>query len=94
MKMRVTTETGSYYDIDTDSGHWVKNGIDEHYTLSQLKSGPVGTFPWDKDHNPTPGWKDVLIPEVGKYMYIHGRGISDWWRSTEVVSVEEIKDEI
>lgn len=94
MKMRVTTETGSYYDIDTESGHWVKNGYDEHFTLSRLMSGPAMTMPTDRYGNQTPGWRDVLIPAVGESMYIHGRGMSDWWRTTAVVSVEEVQDEV
>lgn len=87
-KIKVTTTTGSVYKIDTDTGVWIKNNYEVHSTLSALKSGV-----WDGDHSNIPDvwtWPEVEKPVVGESMYIHGRGMHDWWLSTPVVSVEEI----
>lgn len=88
MKLKVTTTTGSVYTIDTVTGEWDKNGWDTHQKITALKSGV-----WDGDHRNLPDfwdWPEVDKPIEGESMYIHGRGLHDWWLTTPVVSVEEI----
>lgn len=88
MKLKVTTTTGSVYEIDTDTGWWLKNGEELHSELSALRVGE-----WDGTRTNIPdysSWPEVDKPEVGKNMYIRGRDQWDWWLTTPVVSVEEV----
>ena len=90
MKLKVTTETGSYYHINTETERWIKNSnpYDRHGALMFLR---VGDYEDRVPHAFEGGgsWEEADIPEVGKCMYIHGRGIHDWYVSTPVVSIEE-----
>lgn len=82
--LRVTTETGSVYDIDENGicRKFNKEGVlvdsfkpyiikpvpDDVYTIDAVLELPEGA------------------PEVGKLMYVSG--INTWWISTMVVKVE------
>lgn len=84
-KYIVTTRTGSVYYIDRDRDYWAKN-YGGWEPLTFLAEGE-----WDGDHTRIPdidSWPEVEVPEVGKNMYISGRGMYDWWLSTPIVSVE------
>lgn len=87
MKIKVTTETGSYYHIDTDRRVWSKNHYDHHHMIGFWRAGSYEDRTLALANKGT--WHDIDFPEVGKCMYIHGRGINDWYISTEVVSIEE-----
>ncbi len=82
--LKVTTETGSVYHICPETGYWDKNGRDFHRTLTFIKVGA-----WE-DRLRVNDWPEVDIPEVGKSMFIQGRGMSEWYITTPVVSVERI----
>jgi len=84
MKLKVTTETGSYYEIDHENQFWSKNGGPKE-RLMNIRSGPWG------EYVESDTWKDVEVPEVGLSMYICSWNV--WYLTTHVVSVEEIKDE-
>lgn len=78
--MRVTTETGSYYDID--GAFWSKNG------------GPHERLWWGYCV-PSKGytsWAEIYAAEhheiqVGMSLYIGNSDI--WWLSTKIVSIED-----
>lgn len=90
MKVKVTTESGSVYEVDTTEGVWNKNR-EEHYTiLTSLKSGE-----WDGTRGGATAvhaWPEVDAPVVGENMYIHGHGFYDWWLTTKVISVEKVEE--
>lgn len=90
--LKVTTETGRQYLIDTEGGFWWRlNKTDGSPGWTQrlwfLKRGTH--FGWPHE-SPEGAWEDGL-PEVGKFMYISSK--DEWYVSTEVVSVEEVDDE-
>ena len=82
--MKITTETGSVYDID-DHGYCVKT--DKHgKRIDAFK--PLVMIPV---HNDVRTLKEVFTlpegePVVGKRLYISGLYV--WWLTTPVVSVE------
>lgn len=91
-KMRVSTETGSYYDIDLDVGLWSKNSAGRQ-SLWEYAAVPdwqdkrsevmnVGLVEWSRKHG-----RMFEIPKVGECLYIMGR--DTWWLSTRVTSIEE-----
>lgn len=91
MKMRVTTETGSYYDIDTVTREWSKNGGGNQSPLKEILSGEYDT--WRTAYMEGSDWKEVEIPEIGKSMIISGEKAYNWWRTTHVTKVE-VQDEV
>lgn len=87
MRYKVTTETGSFYFIDTEAGQWSKNHRSYYSRLSQLA---VGDYE-DRSVNAfrsTGSWKDTSVPEEGKCMAIRS-GIHDFYVTTLVVEVAE-----
>lgn len=82
MKIKVTTETGSYYHIDTERKVWSKNRYDHHHGITALR---VGAY---NDRGNVENWPDVDVPEVGKCMYIHANHLHEWYITTEVVNIE------
>lgn len=87
-KLEVTTTTGSVYFIDTEAEVWAKN--DSFWNrLTRLSVGE-----WDGTRSNVPDtseWPEVEIPQVGKNMYIQGKGLYDWWLTTPIVSVDEVE---
>lgn len=80
--MKVTTETGSVYQID--DGFCVKMDADGHridsFKAWTIKAVPDEVTTWDEVHALSPS-----EPEIGKRMYIAGRDV--FWVSTRVVSI-------
>ena len=88
-KLRVETSTGSVYFIDTDNRRWAKNS----YAFEHLESIAVGD--WDGTRSNVPDfyeWPKVDRPEVGRNMYIQGRGMNNWNLSTPIVEVREVEE--
>lgn len=85
MKIKVITESGSYYHIDTVNKRWSKNGD----YLTRLALLMVGKY---KDRNNAFGsdssWTHADVPEVGLCMYL-AEGLSYSWSTTEVVEIIE-----
>jgi hypothetical protein len=96
MRIKATTATGSFYHINTETGRWQKNASYwmQYHMISKLRVGDfedrrVGAFA----SGPLGTWDDAELPEVGKCLFIQGKGMSDWWASTPVVSIEEDPDD-
>lgn len=86
-RYEVETTTGSIYDIDTDAGVWSKNG-DYEDRIIQMSEGE-----WDGTFENIPAfqrWPDVDKPQVGKNLFIRGRGMHNWYLTTPVVRVTEV----
>lgn len=87
-RYEVETSTGSIYYIDQGNKKWAKNSVSfQHLHF-------LGEGEWDGDHFNIPdvfSWPEVDAPAVGKNMYIHGRGMHDWWLSTPIVKVTEVE---
>jgi len=82
--MKITTETGSVYDID-DNGICIKTNA-EGRRIDAFKPFIIKPVP---DHVTTLGEVYGLPegnPVVGQRMYISG--LNTWWISTPVVGVE------
>lgn len=89
MKIKVVTETGSYYHIDTENKQWTKNGG----YLTRLACLRVGAYVdrhgvFDEGSS----WRSAEVPEVGLCMYI-AEGLRCYWISTEVVEIIENPDD-
>ena len=93
--IRITTETGSVYDIQKSRGIAAKNGYPFKYGI--LKATPD----WRPDHDAVVADGELFlaydwveehgedrIPEPGEYMYVSG--LHEWYLTTKVVSVEEV----
>lgn len=95
-KFRATTRSGTVYVIDHEARRWkrIKGGFEENFYLNLLLVGePDGSLPmfgWGGDEDYGPNWVKSDRPVEGLALYIHGRGLHEWWRSTEIVKVEEI----
>lgn len=83
--MKVTTEAGSVYDIDSH-GICIKTNAEGRRVGSFkpfiVKPVPVSVRSWWEIHELPDG-----DPVVGQCMYISG--LNTWWLTTPVVSVEE-----
>lgn len=87
--MRITTESGAVYVLD--SGICYKTGHDgEEYSPFKawfIKALDDDTFTWDQLRDlPNTG------PVIGKRMYISGK--EDWWVSTKVISIADMGSEV
>lgn len=94
--LKITTETGSYYEFDVDRGIVTKNSSHafKYGTVSATPDwGPAVTeatengesifaHDWVIEHG------EDRFPEVGECLYVAGFG--GWYLSTPVVSVEAI----
>lgn len=89
MKIKVVTETGSYYHIDTVNKRWSKNGD----YLTRLSCLRVGNYE-DRDSvfGDDSSWRNAEIPEVGLCMFV-SEGLSYYWKTTEVVDIIENPDD-
>ena len=84
--MKITTSSGSKYDIDLEYGIWRKNGGVPHQIdwVRAVESG---------ERQRIASWRDLdehseeRTPRVGEHLYIKGSGV--WWLSTEIVSIED-----
>ena len=88
-KYKAVTATGSVYEIDTEKGVWRKN----QWSWEWLHHFAMGE--WDGTHKNIPDfhtWEASEFPVEGKNMYIQGRGIRDWFLTTELMSVEEVDE--
>lgn len=95
------TRTGAIYIIDKDKNEWSKyrpHGEfvykeDGPHELTSLMVGTELSHPYsDKAfYTDNDTWWNAERPEVGKHMYIQGRGMHTWWISTEMVSVDVIE---
>lgn len=83
--MRITTESGSVYEID-DSGVCVKINFEgrrvDAFKPFTVKPVPDSVHSWLGVHEAPDG-----DPVVGQRMYISG--LNTWWLTTPVVSIEE-----
>ncbi len=94
-KWLAVTEHGTEYRIDFDNDRWTrtKNGYTERFgRIHFLLLGVPGTLPRFGEDDLGGNWISASKPEPGYAMYIQGRGMHDWYRSTEIVIVEEIDD--
>lgn len=92
MRIKVNTESGSFYHIDTETGHWQRNGslYSTYHMISSLRVGDYEDRRYGAYEKGTSGsWHDAELPEVGKCMYIHAKGLRDYWVSTPVIGIEE-----
>lgn len=89
------TESGTVYRIDLEDGFWIRFPHANSHTaylgsqverVYELKVGDSLTLPWE---NKT-GWMDADTPEVGKHLYIAGKGL--WFVSKRVVKIVEVDD--
>lgn len=88
-KYEVETSTGSVYYIDTDKRQWAKNS----YWFEYLETIAVGD--WDGTRSNVPDfyqWQPVDLPEVGRNMFIKGRGMNDWYLTTPIVEIREVEE--
>jgi len=87
---RITTETGSIYEIDS---HGICKKFDKDGNwIDSFKALVTKAVPLD-DNIKT--WDDIRAlpdsePQVGERLYIGGR--DTWWISTRVVSIEVRSD--
>lgn len=88
----VETESGAHYRIDTDKDMWFKyrpateSEDIYHYGLNRLVGMMLGsTLAFPSDDN---DFIEVEAPEVGKHLFISGKGLHNWWVSTMIVNVE------
>jgi hypothetical protein len=83
--MRITTETGSVYDL-SGSGICVKTNAEgrrvDSFKPFTVKPVPDSVHSWQEVHEIPNG-----DPVVGQRMYISG--LNTWWLTTPVVSIEE-----
>lgn len=81
--MRITTETGSVYEID--DGLCIKKNAEgeriDAFKVWVMKPVPDDITTWEEIHDLPQG-----EPEVGKRLYLAGRDV--FWISTQVVSVK------
>ena len=93
MIQRLTTESGSVYDIDTDLGFWRKNNAG----FQRIWAGPTvvsGDLPqpngWEELHEllDTHG-RVVTEVHVGERVYLAGR--DSWAFSTVIVKAENVE---
>lgn len=88
-KYEVETSTGSVYFIDTDKKQWAKNS----HRFEYLKSIAVGDWNGIRTNMPDfRSWPEVDLPEVGRNMYIQGRGLNDWYLTTPIVEIREVEE--
>ena len=88
-KYEVETTTGSVYYIDTDKKQWAKNS----YHFEYLRIIAVGD--WDGTRTNVPdfrSWPEAELPEVGRNMYIQGRGRHNWYLTTPIVETREVEE--
>lgn len=88
-KYHIVTATGSTYDIDTEKRVWKKNSLSWEW-LSHFAMGE-----WDGTRENIPDfyeWDESEFPVEGMNMYIQGRGMNNWFLTTELVSVEEVDE--
>ena len=82
--MRVTTESGSVYEI-SEHGICVKTNSDGYrvdaFKAMTIKAVPDSASSWEDIYNTPDG-----DPVVGQRMYISG--LNTWWLTTPVVKVE------
>jgi hypothetical protein len=83
--MKITTESGSVYEID-ERGILTKynaNGVGiDAFKIWQMKAVPVYVETMEEIWDMPAG-----EPEVGKLLYVGGK--DGWWLSTPVVRIEE-----
>ena len=83
--MKITTVTGSKYNIDREYGIWRKNGGIPH-RIDWMRAVP------SEERKRIASWRDLeehsedREPLVGEHLYIGGS--EAWWLSTEIVSIE------
>ena len=91
-KIKITTDSGSYYIID--DGYFNKNKTEWHsiHQLFFFNFEDLGIVRnWQEFWTYSENMPKTYEPEVGKHMYISGRDV--WWISTKIVSVEELSDD-
>lgn len=85
MKIRVTTESGSYYDIDITRRLFERNGDGLEVAIMEWRSGDI-------DESPIRDWPEVDWPVIGETMYIHGEGLANWYLTTKVTQINELDE--
>ena len=89
--VKLTTETGSFYVLDLEAGHWRKN-FDPWEQIWEYAAVPdwmdkraevleEGIIPWSQEHGDM-----SMLPKEGECLYIRSRAV--WWLSTPVVAIE------
>ena len=87
---RVTTLSGSVYEIDVDGAFFRKLGPraqDGWQRLWTFQSAPADGLKPHLDRE----WRDVVEPVVGEYMFLGSRDL--WWSSTPVTKIERVVKE-
>ena len=87
---KITTSTGSVYQVDTDQGLWKKNDDpwERIWALNAVSPDLFGKG-LTRDEILEQSTQDT-IPQPGEHLYVASRDV--WWMSTSVTSVEEIDD--
>lgn len=87
MRVKVTTETGSYYHIDFEAKYWIKNGGTSSGSLRRFSVGRYEDRMTALTSMEFPSsWHEASFPRIGKSMYI-GSGLHEYWLTTEVVDI-------
>lgn len=87
---RVTTLSGSVYEIDVDGSFFRKLGPyaqDGWQRLWTFQSAPADGLKPHLDRE----WRDVVEPIVGEHMFLASLDL--WWSSTPVTKVERVVKE-
>ena len=89
---RVTTLSGSVYEIDVTGAFFRKLGPyaqDGWQRLWVFRSAPADGLKPHLDRE----WRDVVEPVVGEHLFLASRDL--WWSSTLVTKVERVvKDRV
>ena len=88
MKIRVTTASGIYYDIDLEHRLFERNGDGNEVSIVEWRSGDSQ----DHRNSPVTEWDHVGWPILGESMYIQGEGLANWYLTTPVTQINEIDE--
>jgi hypothetical protein len=90
--LRITTESGRVYDVDTEAGFWYRhpkageyqNGWERLWEFKAHAHYSEGRIDWPHADDT---WED-RCPVAGEHLYVSCR--DKWWISTAVATVEEV----
>ena len=88
MKIRVTTASGSYYDIDLEHRLFERNGDGNEVSIIEWRSGDSH----DHRNSKVTEWDHVGWPILSESMYIRGEGLANWYLTTPVTQINEIDE--
>lgn len=78
------TESGSIYELDLDSNPqtFSRNG---GYHVPLIDYRFYNTF-W-RDRPKDEAYDTNLFTAAGKYLFVHGKGVNDWFDTTQIIKV-------